>query len=107
MTTKNTKSNKPGPITVEVTATDIKRGETGDAYNCAVARALRRMKFKNVSVGPGEAAFTTGSGKTRLRLVYDLPRRAKLFIDRFDRGVPVKPFTFTLRKLLTCEPALA
>lgn len=101
MTTKtNTKSTKSiGPITVEVTALDIKRGTRNTLSQCPIARAIRRLKFKDVSIG-GTARFTKGSGKNALRLVFDIPKAASTFIGRFDLGKPVKPFTFTVRKLL-------
>jgi hypothetical protein len=99
MTTKNTKSNKPGPITVEVTATDIKLGVIGNFSGCAIARALKRLRLKNVEVEAQAVTFDKGTGKNRRRFYYDLPKRVTKFIERFDEGsTRLKPFTFTLRK---------
>lgn len=101
MTTKNTKSNKPAPITVEVTALDIKRGVKNDTDKCAIARALKRLGFKNVEVGiEGELEMTKGTGKRSTRLFALLPKRAIKFIKKFDDCVTtegLKPFTFTIR----------
>lgn len=97
MTTKTKKSI--GPITVEVSALDIKRAITGDAFNCAVARALKRLKrFADITVSSDAIEMTKGTGKNRVKLYFDTPKRVQKFIEKFDGSDKVKPFSFTLRK---------
>ncbi len=76
---------------IRVTATDIKRAAFGDAARCPIALALRRAK-----AGPapsvGCRTWNDGAG-----MVYDLPKKAQTFIQRFDDGKKVKPFSFVVR----------
>lgn len=98
MTTKNS-TKSIGPITVEVSAIDIRLGHPGDGFKCAVARALKRLKFAGVSVSSDAIEVTKGTGKNRVKLYFDTPKRVARFIDKFDKpSDKLKPFSFVLRK---------
>lgn len=80
---------------VSVTQDDIDHGERHCCERCPVARAIRRVigdmpvvevERDNVTIGPlGGWTYAT------------LPTRATKFIDRFDVGLKVAPFTFELK----------
>ncbi len=73
---------------IEVTQGDIELGIEGSLCGCPIARALSRM-------------FPGFNGVSRVSCEIDgsrymLPDIAREFIRRFDRGLSVAPFTFTL-----------
>ena len=82
-------------LEINVTEGDIKRGESGKAYTCPIAKAANRAfgYKREVIVGPYDLEFNLG-GKT---IEINLPTRAQNFIDNFDSGIKVKPFKFILR----------
>jgi hypothetical protein len=81
---------------VRVTQGDIRRGIQYHVHRCPIAKAVGRLTHKKVAVG----------FKIRSRVVvclvgpatYELPSVATRFIDRFDAGKIVSPFTFTATK---------
>lgn len=78
---------------IRVTAEDIKSGRRSSPDSCPIASALYRMEFEEgPSVGYDECSFSRG-GK---RLKVPLPESAQVFIEHFDLGEPVKPFSFYL-----------
>lgn len=77
-------------IRVNVTQRDIDRGEACDSGTCPVARAVLRVKGVSFVAVAGEDI----SINTRRCLL--LPKKVSKFIERFDDGQPVKPFTFVL-----------
>ena len=78
-------------ITIKVTKTDIKLGKRENRSSCPIARATRRVT-KQRHVGVDECEMTWGS---QYRLwAAELPREAQKFIRAFDKGKPVKPFSF-------------
>lgn len=77
-------------ITISVNQMDIDRGRRGDSDHCPVAIAASRV-LGCVSVGTRSMTFHYGV----IRRV-PLPIKAVVFINDFDRGVPVRPFYFKL-----------
>lgn len=77
-------------LPVTITKQDIREGKKGDAYNCAIARALKRI-FNTQSVS------VSGSSATIDGVSYRLPQEAYDFVSRFDNlKTSVQPFTFQL-----------
>ena len=92
-------------LTIEVTAQHILLGTPMSATDDPIALALREM------VGPGPTIFVEDTG---IRLIDsgagspsgrpeqndtvhgDLPRSAREFIEAYDNGHTVHPFTFTV-----------
>jgi len=68
----------------------------GMGSSCPVARAILANGYTNVFVADG-AAFETFDGR---KFWFDLPKRVRAFIGRFDnKSIPLntfKPFSFTL-----------
>jgi hypothetical protein len=81
-------------VTIEVTQEDIEKGERGECEKCALALAVSRVTKYRVEIGLYEAEFYDGPelcvGSS------DLPIAAMVFVERFDNGHPVSPFTFPL-----------
>jgi len=79
-------------IKIEVTARHIKRGVPDDDLNCPIALAIQdRWPGRYVSVCPD----TIQIGKRTV----DTTDEQQAFMARFDRGLPVEPFTFELDEL--------
>ena len=74
---------------IEVTAEDIKKGEQGNCWRCPIALALIRAFRTDDVAAPGPYARINHE-----RL--DLPNEVRRFIDDFDNGDEVSPFTFEL-----------
>jgi hypothetical protein len=79
-------------IKIEVTRQDIDKGEKGSCDNCAVARAVNRHIDGLGGVESDGTIWYYNEG------IHEIPTSKKVarFIDRFDEGKDVKPFTFTL-----------
>jgi hypothetical protein len=76
---------------IEVTERDVKVGVQRDPFACPIARALKRaFRATEVSVGTSIADVDERRG-------LQLPKRAQNFIERFDEGKTMKPFSFRLR----------
>lgn len=73
-------------IKIDVTAEDIVNGVRGVAFACPIARAVKRMGSSQVYVAYGCLECDEGEGF--------LPKSASDFVDRFDEGLPVSPFSF-------------
>ena len=79
-------------LKVEVTQDDIDRGVRHEPSECAIARAV------------GRAAMSDGRINVGVSWVYcdaylswaNLPKTARTFVERFDSGDDVKPFSFEL-----------
>lgn len=96
-------------VKVSVTENDIRRGLRNDASHCPVARALyRRFRVH----GKGVAMLVdVGDGQLLLNRIYtdtdtitavlheDMPVSVQKFVDAFDAGRSVKPFTFSVHRL--------
>jgi hypothetical protein len=85
-------------VIFDVTQDDIDQGRPRDCYNCPVARSVVRT----LGLGPAADEWTVGSwviaGWLRDRQVVSVPAPIRVcrFIDEFDRGQPVEPFSFEL-----------
>jgi hypothetical protein len=81
-------------VRVYVGVKDIKQGRALAAMSCPIARAASRAMGSSVSVGYN-SLFTVGMWNT-LKDKYVLPQKARTFIERFDKGKKVKPFSFRI-----------
>jgi len=72
-----------------VTAKDIREGAKSACEACPVARAIKRRVTCRVVVGMGFISFGLKSSVLT-------PTQVANFIDRFDGGKKVKPFSFLL-----------
>ena len=77
-------------VMIKVTADDIANGKRMDIYNCPVAKAISRRLGQEVFAGTEEYVTVEGNR------VYNLPEKARGFIDSFDGCEDVSPFTFRL-----------
>lgn len=77
---------------ISVTEKDIVAGSRGSSISCPIALALKRCGLKDVH------AYTTHILVTKGKEEFSsVPSRKVLqFINKFDRGLTVKPFRFTL-----------
>ena len=83
----------PKKLRIRVTKKNIKYGKPNTTDFCPIALAVKsKIKTSNVSVD-GETIELTSSRFNGA--IYDLPVRAQKFVDRFDTGDSVKPFSFT------------
>lgn len=73
-----------------ITQEDIDAGEKCHTGNCPIAMSLKRVGFKNALVGM--PLIFLGYGKS-----VQTNKTQRRFINRFDKGLPVKPFTTVLR----------
>ena len=90
----------PKQVKIEVTQTDINRGDQGNAEACAIARAIKRTMGDHPIVDDG---FTVEVGKKQH--YYTFPQKAQAFIERFDEDKKlVKPFSFVAKRVGEGEP---
>ena len=75
--------------TVNVTREDISLGVEVSCDGCPIARAISR----NI---PGSQVFVLGDTAIINGGWVSLPRECLEFVCRFDNGLPVAPFSFTL-----------
>jgi hypothetical protein len=74
---------------IRVTDNHIGKGERRSIFCCPIALAIKkRIGMRNISVGIHQVRI---EGK-----LFELPSEAKGFIEDFDTGRPVAPFTFDL-----------
>jgi hypothetical protein len=77
-------------VTVKITADDIAAGETVSANNCPIALALKRHFPRRKEIAVGDWSIRLGS------TVIGIPKKAERFLDRFDDGKRVRPFSFEI-----------
>jgi len=83
--------------TIHVTKHDIAAGEPEEGNSCPIARAVARSFKKKVGT------YFVHEDRISKDEDYDgptfgtLPQKAQLFIEKFDRERPVRPFSFVLR----------
>lgn len=78
-------------LRISVTADDIKRGKRENTKWCPIACAVRKLgKKKRIYVD--QDVITLGS------VTYKMPQRAGNFVDLFDSGEKVRPFSFVAKK---------
>lgn len=74
---------------ITVTQEDIEKGKRG-CRNCPIALATNRTTLLDAAVYP-HCIISVDMGT-----VWVLPKKAQQFIQRFDDGKPVHPFTFDI-----------
>ena len=82
---------------IEVTREHIETGVPKSPEKCALALALTEAGFDKATVGG--SCFWWGpyiDELTYLRKGCDVPEVAGLFMDAFDKHIPVEPFEFEL-----------
>lgn len=75
---------------IEVTQEDIDAGIKKNCTKCPIALAVQRA-FKNSSLEIGGLSVYQDCHK-----VCEMPYEARVFVQCFDDGKPVNPFTFEL-----------
>ena len=77
-------------IDLEVKEVDIKNGERGNCFRCAISLAAKRQF-------PGKYVYT----RSTLNVDFNHFKSKKMlkFIKKFDNEEPVKPTKFRLRKV--------
>jgi hypothetical protein len=91
-------------VKIEVRKADIEAGVKGNCQMCPIARAAIRAGFPAVGVG-GELTVAKSvaavkrsiNGETTYKDIVEtasLPEKAHTFIEKFDDGYKVKPFSF-------------
>jgi hypothetical protein len=86
-----------GRIKVSVTEEDILRGKRLVARACPIARAIRRdaRMWKRVSVYGNYCNYYDSRGW--FMNMSKLPKKCETFVNRFDEGKKVNPFSFIIR----------
>jgi len=79
-----------------VTQEDIDKGRRGDNRNCAVAQALIRRGFRDVTVGIFSFSLRDD---TEERKYYRTPMKMKELIRNYDSYQTVEPAEFIARKI--------
>lgn len=85
--------------TIEVTAEDIKDAKPLSIWDCAVAKACNRLKLAehHVQVDGTNVYFYKDDDRQALHVaVATLPYEAQAWIQEFDSGKNVQPFSFEL-----------
>lgn len=77
-------------LTVHVTLEDIARGKRGHGRKCPIALALKRASSDQTSLATWDYLATS---HFRIKS----PREVQGFMNRFDQGACVEPFSFVLR----------
>ena len=93
-TKKNTKKRYPKTMTIRVTKADIENAVPLSAVCCPIARAIHRQGWNRASVAAHQMFLDRFD---REPSCYNLPDKARAFVNRFDRKYPVKPFQFTVK----------
>ena len=79
---------------IEISQEDINKGKQSDPEKCPIARAINRKKLRDVSVYSD--SITWRDQKNDL-CEQDNTNKIRKFIDNFDHGIKVSPFSFNLR----------
>lgn len=80
-------------VQISVTADHITRGARCDSVRCPVALAIKDALHLSVDVQEDLINFGIPTG---MFSPVATPQEAGHFVDEFDDGLPVQPFTFTL-----------
>jgi hypothetical protein len=88
-------------VKITVTENDIKSGQKKDGGQCAIAKAVRRI------FGDNSKVYMAHGGRLTVRqFEFLLPRNIARWVEKFDAGRKVKPFSFWLT-LGVAEPFAA
>ena len=81
--------------TFTVSQEDIEQGHAGDPLSCPIVLAAKRMfPYGVCSTGNNDLSISVrGVGGYPIFFGF-LPPKARTFIKNFDKGKPVKPFSF-------------
>ena len=86
-----------GPTVVEVRSEDIEYGKRKDCTACPIALAIVRLVTERTCVKVSrDDVEMWRSQLDRYSLFPELPEEAREFIARFDKDLPVVPFSFEL-----------
>lgn len=79
---------------IHVTEEDIAKGERSCCYFCPIAIAIKREnpELMSITVGSWKIAFR----ENNKFVTFLVPKSVTEFVDRFDKGLRVKPFNFKL-----------
>lgn len=78
---------------IHVTEEHIRRGVPTSVCGCPIALALNDALCDVYLVGKDSfAPYLSG------RKIQRFQKKAQIFIERFDAGIPVKPFSFRIRR---------
>ena len=80
--------------TIRVLRRHIKAGKLGESERCPIALAAKNAGFKGGRVSDVYDGDHWYLDKDKKIII---PTKAKNFAERFDRGKPVKPFSFKVR----------
>ncbi len=85
-------------ITIKVTKSDIKNGIKRDCDTCPIALAITRVLSPKyiIEIEPDQVNIYKHGTILMDCGDYPLPKIAKAFILKFDRGHHVNPFSFNL-----------
>lgn len=83
---------------VSVTQDHIDNGVKDDTGCCPIGLALKDCGIEDPEVQNSFVRWEEVHGTWRRLKLPDLPAAARLFIERFDAGKPVAPFTFKLEE---------
>jgi hypothetical protein len=82
-------------VRVRITATDIAQGERESCDSCPIAFAIaRRFGVRRAFADYTDSGLVWSTDKRYLRRQEH--RACRVFMERFDRGKRVKPFSFFL-----------
>lgn len=80
---------------IDVTLDDIAHGERSECSRCPIALAIKRECDDAIALDVGaEEVDITYACRTRARGL--LPPEAQKFVEAFDGGNPVSPFSFEI-----------
>lgn len=83
-------------ITISVHKKDLEKGKPCEGTKCAIALAARREipKEYSIEVLPRKLRLLQKCGRGFRE--FPLPPEVALFLERFDRNLPVDPFSFSI-----------
>jgi hypothetical protein len=82
---------------IQVTQQHIDKGRGGSCTSCPVALALNDAGFTRAWVSPSTLRSNWRNGGS-IREFFPVPDSVLVFINRFDAGLPVDPFSFELEE---------
>lgn len=85
-------------ITVNVTQENINNGTKQNGEYCPIALALKDMGYRSPSVGYDDISFLYGENSCEDWQCSYTPRVVDHFIEAFDSGLEVEPFSFTIER---------
>jgi len=88
-------------LRIEVTARDIRLGQPKQGTSCPIARAMNRVvpswSKPTIFVEHNNIQFSVLTDDEANWYIAEVGPKMEKFIERFDAGLPVKPFVARLR----------